>query len=199
MDALLNPGAGGNFGGAGVGGSAGGGNGSGNVTVLSDARANADNYAVAATAQQNAAQAAQPATPPALPEAAAANAADLEHEENTQVQMDDQAKARAQQLQNATGTYYSRGILQGPQGLAQLQTAGAISLPLDFPTDGLRVYHFKKLNTNARLTFWITNGEGLDKWKWFAVFAVVALLALGVFKFIDRGYLRVLRRRVVHI
>ncbi|HWB57940.1 MAG TPA: hypothetical protein VG733_00545 [Chthoniobacteraceae bacterium] len=96
-------------------------------------------------------------------------------------------------------TYYSRGILQGPQGQAQLQTAGAISLPIDFPIDGLRMYHFKKLNTNARLSFWITNERSLDNWKWFAVFAVVALLIKGVFKFAGRGSFRVLKRRVVHI
>jgi hypothetical protein len=65
--------------------------------------------------------------------------------------------------------------------------------------DNLRVYHFKKLKGNATLTFWLTNSEGLDKWKWIAVFVGAALVVQALFMILDRGYVRVFRRRVVHI
>ena len=81
---------------------------------------------------------------------------------------------------------------------AQLQPAGAISLPIDFPTGG-RVYHFKKLNANAKLTLWITNEQGLEKWKWLLAFLVVAALVKVAFKFADRGFRRFAGRRIAHV
>ena len=83
------------------------------------------------------------------------------------------------------------------QGPAQLQPAGAISLPVDFPTEG-HVYHFKKLKGNAKLAFWVTNQQGLDKWKWLLLFLVAAVVIKSIFKFIDRGYQHLARRRIAH-
>ncbi len=194
--ALGVPGAQGNFG-----GNAGGGN---NVTIMSDARANPDTNANAAEQSSEmeksedvaqAQEALQSEAPAASGEGVGvgggAGGADLAHEE-ANAPVDSMYKT----LTLAGNTAYSRGAVEGP---VQLQTANAISLPVDFPVDGLQVYHFKKLKSNARLTFWITNGEGLDKWKWLAVFALAALAIYGVCKIVDRGLLRVLRRRVVHI
>ena len=72
----------------------------------------------------------------------------------------------------------------------RLQHEGAISLPVDFSTEG-RAYHFKKLNANARLTLWITRPAATQRWEWFLAFVVAVVILRGIFAVSDRGGLRI--------
>lgn len=69
---------------------------------------------------------------------------------------------------------------------AQLQAAGSISLPVDFPLEG-HAYHFKKLKSNAKLTVWITNERGFHNWEWIIAFLVAAAAIKYAFRFADKN------------
>ena len=63
-----------------------------------------------------------------------------------------------------------------------LHPANAISLMVDFPTEG-PAYHFKKLKSNAKLTLWRSNPQIIERCKWLLIFAFAAALTHLVFKF----------------
>lgn len=92
-----------------------------------------------------------------------------------------------------SGTFTSGGQAFGgaaasvdePVARAQLQQSGAISLPIDFPTEG-RVYHFKKLKANAKLTLWITEPAATARWKWVLGFVVAAAVIEAISRTLSR-------------
>jgi autotransporter-associated beta strand protein len=75
-----------------------------------------------------------------------------------------------------------------PQGQPREEPklSGAISLPVDFPTEG-RVYHFKKLKANAGLTLVMTHPQSFERWEWLLAFLVAAAVAKIVFRFADKN------------
>jgi hypothetical protein len=78
----------------------------------------------------------------------------------------------------------------------ELHVAGAISLPVDFPTEG-RLYHFKKLNSNAKLTCWVVQPQGLARWKaLLALLVAVAMIRAGGKYFARRAGHRIARPRL---
>jgi autotransporter-associated beta strand protein len=75
-----------------------------------------------------------------------------------------------------------------PQGQPpeEPKLSGAISLPVDFPTEG-RVYHFKKLKANAGLTLVMTHPQSFERWEWLLAFLVAAAVAKIAFRFADKN------------
>jgi autotransporter-associated beta strand protein len=67
--------------------------------------------------------------------------------------------------------------------------SGAISLPVDFPTEG-RVYHFKKLKANAGLTLVMTHPQSFEHWEWLLAFLIAMAAAKAAFRFADKRRLQ---------
>ena len=88
-------------------------------------------------------------------------------------------------LQIATGTLtFGGGMGQGrgaEDEARRLQTAGRISLAVDFPTEG-QVLHFKKVKANARLELTTSTPETWVRWQYLGA----ALALAGVLLVIQR-------------
>src|SRR5207237_55923 len=63
----------------------------------------------------------------------------------------------------------------------RLQTAGRISLAVDFPTEG-QLFHFKKVKANARLGLTVVSPESFARWQYLAV----ALALAGILAWLSR-------------
>lgn len=156
----------------------------GNVKILGSARANSFQSA-SGPISQVAPQDQQSQAWQQLPNASDRLTQAIDAQQEGKREPSDVAKG----ISDFTSAWSTSGGVEGgtaPSKARQLQPAGAISLPVDFPIGG-RVYHFKKLKANARLTFWFTHPQNLVRWKWLLVFLVASLLAKAVFRFADRS------------
>jgi len=154
------------------------------VKVLNNARSNLKYNVTQQQMAMNSAVSAPAAPGAPMAAAAAAKPAPMEMEE-AQAKLDEPRRLTISGSSIFAGTAMAvGGGIAAPK--PQLQQAGAISLAVDFPTEG-KVYHFKKLKANAELTVWITRPGKLERWKWLLVFLGAAAVAKVAFSLIDRS------------